>query len=191
MSIDYRTIIKQAVAFGIKNRLSLEKAEEFAQEVAIVYFKAGTANFNWALTDFLRHEYGRTGVWGSTASNYKSHARNTQISLDEPIKTGETDGITYHEIIADTHTDSGLERGDWKNYCSFRNRAVIIAYLRIELELSLIEIGDLLGVSESRICQLFKPIRKSMQRLKSLEDHLDDYHLYPHKSQMIINWITL
>lgn len=58
-------------------------ADDFSQEFLIAFWQKKKCTLAQLFVDFIRQEYGRTGIYGTPGSVAKSHALHTMKSLDE------------------------------------------------------------------------------------------------------------
>lgn len=163
-------------------------ADDFAQEVAIKAFTSGFINLEWCFVDYLRKEYGRTGTPGGNA---RSIAMRTSKSLDAP-QHGD-DGLSLHECIGGNEPEPGCFGADWRSFVGIRGgrRKDLIYELVFDCGFTAVEAGAMLGISESRVSQLMRPIKAEIQRAAIRAEVLAEYHDDPEYSKLAIQWITL
>jgi DNA-binding CsgD family transcriptional regulator len=158
-------------------------ADDFAQEAVIAWNRGRKATVEQLLIDFLRKEYGGTGLRLSTRrGNRLSHR-----SLDE--EQGDT-GRTLGDSIAAPEGDPGAIR-DTRQYGVSLNGAEVTVFELIQGGMSQDEIGDLLGVTPSRICQIFRSVKKKTKDEVMLRDFYDTYNDFKESSELLINWIAI
>ena len=165
------------------------EADDFAQEAVIAMLAGRKASLEQLFIDYLRAQYGRTGVRSTSGGRAKSAAIHGAVSLDQPI-SGENQNTLY-SVIAAPGRDPRPFGADWRDRVSFRGRNSLIAELRYDFEMSPQEIADLLGVSAARISQLFRGIEKEIQRCAILSEVADTYKDDEEYSKLQIRWIKL
>lgn len=151
-----------------------ELADDFSQEIFIAFARGWHSTLDQLFTDYLRKEYGNTRTPGGLE---KRLAKSRTVSLDEPCSETES-GAHFHELIADPRSikeraESDIDFQDLSFL--FTGRQVEIFSLYYLEEWSTATIGDWLGLTESRISQLLKLIKKEIQNyfaMKELRDRL-------------------
>lgn len=146
--------------------MSDEQSEDLAQRWVIKVFVEQTGQrLEQAYVDFLRVEFGDTRTASGLA---KSEARRRCTDIDERTNGGE---CTY-SIPARSCDDTRHRK---LKLVSHKESAIIGM---ISQGLKMKEIGNRLGVSESRISQICKEIKEKMQ-IPDLSKNIQ------------VNWITL
>lgn len=146
--------------------MSEEQSEDLAQRWVIKVFVEQTGQrLEQAYVDFLRVEFGDTRTASGLA---KSEARRTYTDIDERTNGGE---CTYSidSRSCDYTRNRKLKLVSYKE-------SVIIGMIRQGLKMK--QIGNRLGVSESRISQVCKEIKEKM-KIADLSKNIQ------------VNWITL
>lgn len=166
-----------------------EEADDFAQEAAIAIFRGRKASVKDLFIDYLRTQYGRTGLRSTANGLARSNAKHSMRSLDAPISRENEDSL--HSIIAAPRSDPRPLGADWRDRGSFRGRDALIAELRHDFEMSVREIADLLGVTPSRISQVCRGIEKEIQRCAVLSEVADSYRDDDEYSKLEIRWIKI
>jgi len=122
----------------------------------------------------LADELGITAT--ALAAVTKEAADATQVRLDAPVSSGTGNGDDSSATLADTVADrdrgaaGGLDLEQMTRHLAkeinrLGERTRIVLVLNYEQGLSLAAIGDVLGVTESRVCQLHT---KAMQQLAAV-----------------------
>jgi RNA polymerase sigma factor (sigma-70 family) len=123
-----------------------ELADDFAQEALIALTRGRKATFSQLLTDFIRAEFGdRRHPTGSV--QYQVTQAYTPLDSKQPTEELHADPLDFYTHLAK------LEPKD---------RAYLV--LTHKWGLSLKEIGECFGVSESRICQEMKAANAKVKR---------------------------
>jgi len=186
-----KAVRASAIGFGISRGLKPELAEEFAQEVVVdraLGSGSATYRLDWRLTDFLRRELGSTrGNNRSLKGRARAAARH--LCLDEPVSR--SDGRLLVETIAATAPDPHAPGSGWRDRVQLTPRQQLLAELRFDDGMLEAEIADLFRVSESRISQLLAPILRKIADAAILDERLEEYRLFPERSQLLVRWITL
>lgn len=149
---------KRCIAVGkIKRGLSEQDAEDFAQEYLLMLtIKGWRQTVDQASIDFVRKRFGRTGAFGSIS---RKVIPITFTDLD--VKCGQN----ASERIIGTDTKHG---GDSQSFEESIRGAVrqdrIIFYLIYKWGFTNADIGEILGVSESRISQLHNTALSSQKK---------------------------
>lgn len=166
-------------------------ADDFAQEAALRLIEKGRpTNLKTAFIDFLRAEYGRTGLHSRPGERAKAAARHSQVSLDTPVN-GEPNSSTYHDVIASPGRDPEPFGGNWRDRVSFRGRDAIVFELRYEYEMSEADIGKYIGFDQRTVSRILKSINKEIQSAAIREEVEAYYRDDPEYSKLEIEWIRL
>lgn len=161
-------------------------AEDFAAQVVIDLIEGRPDNLDWLLTDFLRREYGNTR---SLSGSAKSDARISGRSLDQPA--GPEGSMCLAECIGSPEPDPDPVGSDWRSQVVLFGRAAIMAELHFDHEFDQRDIADMYGVTEARISQLLKPVKREIERAMIVAETADIYRDDKEYSKLEINWITL
>jgi DNA-binding CsgD family transcriptional regulator len=161
-----KSAIERGIAYGKARGLSNEQSEDLAQRWVIKVFVEQTGQrLEQAYVDFLRFEFGDTRAASGLA---KSKARRTYTDVSDRTNGRE---FTYS-------VDSG-SCYDTRNYklklISYKESAILGL---ISQGLKMKQIGNKLGVTESRVSQICKEIKEKVQ-IADLSKNI------------IVNWITL
>lgn len=190
MSDDLRQLWKQAKAFAITRKVKPELAEEFAQEVVLEHAAKGDRGrrLDWQLIDFLRKECGATGSRAGRARSHAGRARAGQTSLDAPVHMDDGE-IRLGDMIAapvppeESPIPAALGR-------AHLTRAEERVYVEIvEDEVEQVELAAVLGVTPSRVCQIFGAAKRKIRDAAALDELLDDYMRDPELSKLEVAWI--
>ncbi len=161
-----KTSVKRAIAYGKARGLSDEQSEDLAQRWVIKVFVEQTGQrLEQAYVDFLRVEFGDTRNASGLA---KSEGRRKCADIDQRTNGGESTYRIDSKPCDDT-------RNRKLKLVSYKDSAIIGM---ISQGLTMKQIGNRLGVSESRVSQLCKEIKEKMQ-IADLSKNIK------------VNWITL
>lgn len=170
-----------ALARGWKNI-----ADDFAAQVVIDLIEGRPGNIDWLFTDFLRREYGDTR---SLSGSQRSADRLSGRSLDQPA--GCESEMLLSECIGSPEPDPEPLGSSWRDRVVLFGRSAIIARLYLDLEFTEQEIGEIFGVSMSRISQLLRPIKKTIEKAAIVEEIGDIYRSDKEYSKLEIQWIRI
>ena len=184
--VEIKSLLNRAKAYANSKRFA-QHSDDFAQEVYIAYARGRKATIEQLFVDFLRKEYGDTRSLGGST---KSHARLNGLSFDTPKKQGDNE-VNLSDIIASPGGEPDAFGSDWSSKILFTGRIELIASLYLEHNWLQDEIGDLLGVSGSRISQFLKKIKKEIEKAAIFEERFDIYKDDSEYSKLSINWITI
>lgn len=138
-------------------------ADDFAQEIFVEFLQNPDrgATIDQLFIDYLRRTHGRPGTPGGDARVLANHT----ISIDAHAQDDEYKEIQLpsHPPYGDTDDDSRLNRDVGRLDFLFRGREAEIYRLYFVEELSEKSIGDLYGITESRVSQILKPMKKEIQ----------------------------
>lgn len=150
-------------------------ADDFAQEIIINWLEGHGQHqtVDQYFIDYLRQQYGRTGRPGGDARS----------RLD---RTAED--ITKIRNLA---VEPEEQRSDRRFNHLFRGIQHTIYTLRFLEEMNLKEIGEILGVTESRISQRVSEIEKVIQDQMILEQGIERMEWDDNFSKLMVNWIKL
>jgi RNA polymerase sigma factor (sigma-70 family) len=137
-------------------------ADDFAQEACIALARGRKASIDQLFVDFLRTEYGRTGVYSTPGGRAKAAARHGSVEFNTEL---------HQRSTLDT-PDAGLDGacGDQEFERLFRIARVVLD----EFELAVFEaaygqlkpqaeIGEQIGVSASRVSQILAASRAEIR----------------------------
>jgi len=197
INFEIKSLIKKAKNYANKRGYS-QFADDFAQEVYISCRGTIRTSFSNLFTDFLRKEFGDTRI---PSGKLKSGARHRGVPFDG-LRPGLCDrALSYADTLASPGGNAGFEQSSWGNYLNFQRGRwnslskqglyeEVFQMLFIK-ELPEAEIGDCLGVTESRISQLKNSIKESIKSAMCLDEIWDSYHYDKDSSKMIVDWISL
>lgn len=168
--------LAQAIRWGYS-----QDAEDFAQDVLIKTLTGRKATIEQLFIDYLRQHYG--------------DSRSSQFELKRAARFARTDeegGKENLDFVADSR---GFETSASEQFDDFAVSGLLTAgeretYERLAAEERPFEIAAAMGVSQSRISQIRKNLRKKHENMAILET-LDEYRLYARKSQFEVDWIVL
>lgn len=123
-------------------------AEDFAQEATLALSQGRKATISQLLTDFIRHEYGRSETG---AKGYMWNEKRGFLELDH---TQEGEPHSYN-----------LDFNKHLSCLDSIERAYVVLYHKWGL--SLLEIGDAFGLSEGRVSQQLSAINSKIKRFIS------------------------
>lgn len=192
------TLLRRAKAYANQRGYS-SLADDFSQEVYIRCRAGIKTSFQNMFTDFLRKEFGDTRFPGGRA---KSSGRHRRVSFDG-LRSGLcNNNLTYADTIADPRGHTGLEQSTWRARLDFGiGKPKVKAHRQADLyedifdmlfleEKSEREIGDICGVTESRISQIRKKIKEEVQKAVDLDNIWDEYK-NSEDFKVRVNWIEL
>ena len=154
--MDYEKLFKKAHAYA-KKFLGSE-AEDFAQHYCMQCFEKGKElSYKFVFMDYCDSLRANKRVLSSLANNYVS--KNLLMSVETEIAEGFTIGDTLQSAPVETNEDEEL----LKNLeLILSDREIFIYNSYIVDEKTLKEIGNDLGLTESRVSQLFKNIKDKL-----------------------------
>ena len=170
-----------------KHRGHPQIAADFAQEACLLYAQGSCREIKFLFIDFLRKHYGSTRSLSNRRRMYEKHVTK---SLDQPIGE-EKDGMLLGESIGWVGTDSEQRGSNWRSRICFSGRDALIADLYFDYEWKQHEIGDYLGVTESRVCHILRRIKKQIEHAAIIQDKLSLYKDLKEESQLVVEWIKL
>lgn len=165
-------------------------SDDFAQEVAIKRFKGTKQTIEQSFIDFLKREYGDTT--NPTGAKRASERHGRRPPKDDSSRELQVD-VADPRSLPGFRTDERAGAFDFVSRIPFRFKYKHLedVFFCLCREMSGREIADVLGVSEFRICQLTKEVRKLVKETRDLEVLKDEYRLYKKKSQLFISWIEI
>lgn len=164
---EYEAITRAARSLARKEGYG-HLADDFAQEACLARARGRNCGLLLIFIDFLRSEYGRTGIRGTPGGLAKSAARHGAEEFDPDRHA---DGC--HE-----RPDAGLlraERDSEHERLLRRARELLSAREYWILEEAIIRsvpyqlIADELGVTESRVCQIITHAKAKLQEIETHE----------------------
>lgn len=154
--------------------------DDFAQEAAIAFISREHVNIDWALTDYLRKIYGEI-----RRKSGKLRASESNVSLDQPLDLDSEstlgDTIPAPEIQTEAPYDSEIVHANLTNH--------IVA--KLYEDMSPAEVGEVFGVSESRISQRMKVVKAERAKVATIQHIFDIYKDDKEYSKLEINWIRI
>lgn len=166
-----------------------DQAEDFAQEVIISHMRWPGQTVEQALINFLRKEHGdpRTGS-GRMRKAGTVYAQR----LDAPISAEEgRDGQLRHDIVGDSTPDPRTLEPARDFAYLFRGKKAQIYALRFDEELSLKEIGRIMGLTEAAISLSLIAMQKRIVLEAGLEGVRERLADDPGITEIEIDWIRL
>lgn len=163
-------------------------ADDFAQEYVIVKcVKGWMQTIEQAFIDFLSKEY---GSYRSNSGRAKSRGVHTSLSLDQPVSQFDSE-TPLSDLIGDvngTPPDAGLDKRDPIYFGKSFIRNLIFDYTCMGL--SQIDIAELLGLTETRISQYLKEIKKnaSDSEIYTIKEEFD---LGLRSYELKVDWIAI
>jgi DNA-directed RNA polymerase specialized sigma24 family protein len=182
---EYNRFFRIAAAYATRRAYS-QISEDFAQEFCIKKFTGSKQTTEQMFIDFLRKEYGDTR---SAGGRLRANARHRMVSLDKPLH--EDSGESLHAIIASPGGESELIRSSWRDVVKLGGQQALISELYFDDEWKLKEIGDYLGVTESRISQIIKQISKKIIKYGLYIELISNYRDFKEESLLEIEWIKM
>lgn len=157
-----------------------ELADDFAQEIFVQWLAGhgGHQTIDQAFIDYLRSLYGRTGPRGSgsgSGSGRFSEYRN-YVNLDEVRN------------LAEPARDI---QPTWDFTHLFRGRQAFLYGAYFVEEMSENSIADILGLTESRVSQMIKPMKREIQDAALLTDVRERMEWDEDYGKVEVEWITL
>lgn len=156
----YKRIFKKARAYAAKRGFG-DESDDFAQEYAIKCLKSGIeGRIEWAFIDYSDSQRADKRLLGSP-SGYLS--KNVTVSFDAPIggEGGDTSKLSDYIGMSGDDLDNG--RYDEQNKQLLTRRESMIYDLHFTQGHTLDSIGNILGVTESRVSQHLKEINRKIQ----------------------------
>lgn len=173
---EIKTLIESAKGLA-RARGHGEIADDFSQEAVMALFGGRKATLDQLLVDHLRREYGDSRC-ASFAQRNAAQRQYVEISAPECQIPGE------RCAASDPGSDDLARR---INAClTFREWQLVSA---LEAGESPREIAFDHGVTESRVSQLMKPLRRKIESMKLMADELQLFRLS--RSVLVVDWITL
>ncbi len=177
-----------------KSRGYTDSADDFAQDAVIRWLSSGYQNLDNLLTDFLRKEFGSLRknadeTYISEKSALKSAARYSTRSLDEPSLES---ARRLRDIIPSETSE--IQENSLKIRllnAELNSRGEFISRLTLEEGLKQEDIGEILGISASRVSQIQKKSRVKASSVSILIDSYDIYTDDKEYSKLAIDWITV
>lgn len=183
---EIRKILEKAKAVA-RSRGYPQIADDFAQEAYIAIAGGRQTTFDNLLIDYLRAEYGRTRPHGGRP---RQSRLSLEVSIDEVSRGGE--GTPLRERLPSAGVDPGTFGPNWRDRIHLLGCDALIYELRFEDELSEAEIGEMFGVTESRICQIIKSrIEPVVTAAFVVGEVADIYADDPEYSKLLIDWIAI
>lgn len=168
-----------------------ELADDFAGQIFVYFLEKPDrgATVDQLFIDFLRSTHGRPGTPGGDA-RITGAART--VSLDQNASGIEgADGPLLHELIGCVEHDPEPELADGRFAHCLRGREAEIYELYFVEEWSEATIGELLRLSESRVSQLLKPMKRKIQNFAGLQALRERLQWDEAFGQYSVDWITL
>ena len=151
--IDYSVLRRKAMAVAAESGFH-SHAQDFAQEVCLKVSQGRQTTLDNLLTDFLRHYFGDNRAVHQDRVEAKREIESRYADLKTNDRTPAQEHMSEMDFFAHL---KGLE---------VQERAMLV--LRFKWDLSLMEIGEVMGVSESRISQqLTATLAKLRKRLRA------------------------
>lgn len=183
----FEELYRRAIARGKAAGLG-DEAEDFAGWITLKWLegKAQHQTLDQSLVGYRRRQHGDPRI-PSGRARIAAKARTIPITPDEG-REGEawiTEDRLGHEL-GELPDDRGLDV-DPEDFLSGRNLLIWTFVAREELKLS--EIGDMMGITESRVSQLMTRAKLEVLRfegLRQMRERIEDG-----RSRLDVEWITL
>lgn len=166
-----------------------ELADDFAQELLLTFVENPDrhSTVEQLFIDYLRGTYGDTR---SHLGTERSRTEHTMLSLDTQANQSERE-ISLYDVLAAPQPDSESERT--RRECSIlfggREAEIYDAYfVDEEVEKS---IGERFGITESRVSQILKPMKKEIQEYYLIREVLERMEWDPDYGKFQVDWIRL
>ena len=163
-------------------------ADDFAQEACIALHRGRKASLKQLFIDHLRKEYGSTGTRSSIKHPPNSPGGKAFVSIDDQKRFGDS-GKSLHDIIAAPDRDSGVIGSLGRLGLSLN--ATESTVLELVERSDQKTVGDLLGVTPSRICQIIGKVKKKISNERVVIDFYDTYTDFKEASVLRVDWITI
>lgn len=152
-----------------------QHADDFAQEVILTFIENPDrhSTVDQLFIDYLRKTHGNTR---SVCGAARAKAELTACPLDD------------ERDIAD---DTGDERRDWGCAFIFTGRKADIYQAYFIDEETEKTIAERFGVTESRICQILKPMKKEIQEYYLYREFRERLEWDPDFTKLYVDWIRL
>jgi DNA-binding Xre family transcriptional regulator len=187
----YKKAIKEA-----RYRGHSEIAEDFAGWITLKWLegKAQHQTLSQSLIDYLRGEYGSAGIrCGSDALLRSRRAKTNSQELNDETVEESLERLwassSYAEAIDRESSDNKQESVDTRELISIRDETFY--KMIIEDEMTLKEVGDVFGITESRVSQIWAETKKrsfTSLGLNKLKEKLQDNENF---TKVEVEWITL
>lgn len=145
-------------------------ADDFAQEVLLAFIENPNrkSTVDQLFIDYLRSTYGRPGTPGYE----QRYALACPISLDIQSE----DHPSLYDVIGSAESDSRSEQSTWECSRLFEGREAMIYALYFIEQMTESEIGSTLGITESRVSQILKNMKKEIRSyftMKEMKERLE------------------
>lgn len=166
-----------------------ELADDFAQDLILIFIKSPDrrSTVDQLFTDYLRGTYGDTR---SALGRARSFAVRESVSLDDARDESEK-SFSLYERIAAPESDTEAERScrECSHLFGGRKAEIYEAYFVEEKTEKVIAQG--MELTESRICQLLKPMKREIQDYYILREGLERIEWDPDYTKLQVDWIKL
>lgn len=166
-----------------------ELADDFAQEVLLEFIENPDrrSTIDQMFIDYLRRMYGDARTISGTT---RSRAEHSRISID--VCGNENEGeIGSHERIAAIETDSESERTVQECSHLFTGREAEIYEAYFVKERTEKDIGASMQITDSRVSQLIKHMKKEIENYYVLRDGLERMEWDTEYLKVQVDWIKL
>jgi hypothetical protein len=165
--------------FGRSRGLSPENAEDYASEAFICLFRGRKATFDQLLIDFKRKEYGDT------------RAKSFRVRHAEDVTELERVGGLNHVSLGAQSCSDENRGNNLANDFYISGRAGLIWDLVNDCGFKSLEVADMFGVKESRICQILKEVKASFEAHVLRKDLIEKLEDDPEYLELKVDWITI
>lgn len=187
LTIDEIHQFQKRAMYVAKKNGHAEHAEDFAQEVLLAFTKGRAATIDQLFVDYLRRHLGDSRTPGGRAQQV---ARGGTVSLDEQVSEGGR-SLLRHELIGSPERAAPGVGDRGRAAHLFAGVEADIYQLAFVEELPLSEIGALLGVSESRVCQRVKEMQKRIRDHFLSSRLLERYRDDPSFGVLEVQWLAM
>jgi RNA polymerase sigma factor (sigma-70 family) len=166
-----------------------ELADDFAQELLLSFVEKPDrgATFDQLFIDYLRGTYGDTR---SACGAVRSRAMHQSISIDDAGYESE-EQMGLHDRLGSIEPDSELEQSHRQCMHLFGGREAQLYQAYFVEEQSEKTIGNSMGITESRVSQCLKPMKKEIQDYFVLRECLERIEWDPEYTKLLVDWIRL
>jgi hypothetical protein len=152
-----------------------ELADDFSQEIFVHWLSGhgSTQTIDQYFIDYLRALYGRSRD-GSSGKRFKE--QRNYVDLTE---------------VRNLADNAGFIEPTKQSAYTFTGKELILYQLYFEEEMTAAIVAEILGVTESRVCQMLKSIKKEIQNQNILEQGYERMEWDESFLKLKVDWIQL
>lgn len=139
-----------------------QHADDFAQEAFIAISSGSHPKLEWLFIEFLRRQHGSSRT---ISGRLRQRAEKYATRLDAPVSEDGNYGLN-HDVVECSDSNPETELANRRtpiNYGILTGRKRDIAVMYFEDELTAGKIGEIFGITESRVSQLMTEIKKHIK----------------------------